>query len=90
MLQSIQEEASNDSNASSDVIFLGEKLPSKELQEKAIRLKLPPHFYNYLEEDEDEKESEESEDSEETSETSQEEEVKQEGWYIFYCIIKSF
>jgi len=36
-------------NAGDDVICLGEVLPSKELQEKAEKLQLPRHFYNYLE-----------------------------------------
>ncbi|XP_076811895.1 E3 SUMO-protein ligase RanBP2-like isoform X2 [Clavelina lepadiformis] len=32
-----------------EVVCLGEILPSKELQDKAKHLQLPPHFYNYLE-----------------------------------------
>ena len=31
-----------------DVIYVDEKLPSKDFQDKAHQLQYPPHFYDYL------------------------------------------
>ena len=37
-----------------DVIYMGEELPSADLQEKASKLGLPRHFYNYLQKQQNE------------------------------------
>lgn len=65
--QAEEEDDSNDifANLSSssdddDVIYMGEELPSKELQEKASELGLPRHFYNYLQKQQRDAENEDS------------------------------
>ncbi|XP_077972662.1 E3 SUMO-protein ligase RanBP2-like isoform X1 [Styela clava] len=62
-----EQQHQKEEESDSDVICIGEILPSEELQKKAENLMLPKHFYNFLKEGEENETGDDSETGDEKS-----------------------